>query len=106
MKLRWLVPGEKQPRAVESSSVSDVLALAMRLQTQAEDCVSEDHLLEMGRELGIRPEYVREALMLRRQSMRPDQAEKQTVAPTRPDGGSLVAATVRSLLTVFAVGLL
>ena len=55
MKLRWPIPGERQPRAVESSSVSEVLALAMKLQTQAEDRVSEDEVLEMGRE-GVVPE--------------------------------------------------
>src|SRR5439155_21461146 len=66
MEFRWLTHEERRPRAVESGSLSEVLALAQKLQAEGEGLVSEEQVIEMGRELGVRPEYVREALRLRR----------------------------------------
>src|SRR5215217_5221433 len=71
MEFRWLTSEEQRTRAVESRSLSEVLALAQRLQAEAEGQVTDDQVVEMGRELGVQPEYVREALSLRRRAAKP-----------------------------------
>src|SRR6188472_4466622 len=71
MEFRWLTPEEQKTRAVESASLAEVLALAQKLQAEGEARVHDDQVVEMGRELGIRPEFVREALRLRRGAVGP-----------------------------------
>ena len=74
MEFRWLTREERRASAVESGSLAEVLALAQRLQAEGEGLVGEEQVLEMGRELGVRPEYVREALRLRRGAVEPVRA--------------------------------
>src|SRR5262249_43067931 len=71
MEFRWLTTDEQRTRAVESSTLSDVLALAQQLQAEGEGSVGEEQVLEMGRELGVQPQYIREALRLRRRAEEP-----------------------------------
>jgi hypothetical protein len=105
MEFRWLTTEEQKTRTVESSSLSDVLALAQRLQAEGEGLTSDDQIVEMGRELGIRPEYVREALHLRRQSDRPARLTPGEVA-SRQIASSPLAALVQLFWFVFSVGML
>jgi hypothetical protein len=59
----------------------------------------------MGRELGVRPEYIREALRLRRRSGQP--ARSLQAQPTLPPTDhNPIAAVAQVLLTVFALGML
>lgn len=105
MEFRWLTTEERRTRAVESGSLSDVLALAQKLQSEGEGLVNEEQVVEMGRELGIRPDYVREALRLRRRSAQPARTlEADPVLP--PTDHSPIAAAGQVLLTVFALGML
>jgi hypothetical protein len=71
MEFRWLSPEEQRARAVETNSLAEVLSLAQKLQAEGEVLVSEEQAVEMGRELGVQPEYVREALRLSRRSPQP-----------------------------------
>jgi hypothetical protein len=71
MEFRWLTKEEQRTRGIESSSLPEVLTLAQKLQAEGEGLVSEAQVVEMGRELGIRPEHVREALCLRRAAQLP-----------------------------------
>jgi len=71
MEFRWLTTEEKRTHTVDSSDLPDVLALAQKLQAEGGGLVREDEVIEMGRELGVRPEYVREALRLRRRAATP-----------------------------------
>jgi hypothetical protein len=73
MEFRWLTREERQTHTVESGSLSEILALAQKLQAEGEGLVSEEQVIEMGQELGVRPEYAREALRLRRRSAQPAQ---------------------------------
>jgi hypothetical protein len=105
MEFRWLTSDERRTRAVESSSLSEVLALAQKLQAESDGLVSEDQLVEMGRELGVRPEYTREALRLRRRTAQP--ARTASPEPTLPPTDhNPIAAAAQVLLTVFAIGML
>src|SRR4029077_6170018 len=91
--------------AVESSSLSEVLALAQKLQAESDGLISEEQVMEMGRELGVRPDYVREALRLRRRSAQP--ARTLQPEPTLPPTDhNPIAAAAQVLLTVFALGML
>ena len=101
MEFRWLTHEERRPRAVESGSLSEVLALAQKLQGEGEGLVSEEQVIEMGRELGVRPEYVREALRLRRGPGAPAQA--LAAEPTPPVHPNPIAAAGQALLMVFAL---
>jgi hypothetical protein len=105
MEFRWLTSEERRLRAVESGSLSEVLALAQKLQAEGEGLVGEEQVVEMGRELGVRPEYVREALRLRRRSAQPARAvaPEPTLPPTDHNP---IAATAQVLLIVFALGML
>jgi hypothetical protein len=103
MEFRWLTPEERRARAVESGSLAEVLALAQQLQAEAEGLLSEEQVVEMGRELGIRPEYVREALALRQRVGQPAQPLPTPLhepADERPLG-----AVARALMVVFALAL-
>lgn len=105
MEFRWLTQDERRLRAVESGSLSEVLALAQKLQAEGEGLVGEEQVVEMGRELGVRPEYVREALRLRRRAAQPAHAAapEPTLPPTDHNP---IAAAAQVLLIVFALGLL
>ncbi len=50
--------------AQDAGAATEILTLALRLQTQSEQNLPDAHLVELGQELGIRPEYIREALLL------------------------------------------
>jgi hypothetical protein len=92
MEFRWLTSEEQQTRVVESQSLSEILALAQRLQAEADGQVSDDQVVEMGRELGVQPEYVREALNLRRRAASPattNLLSPQASVPGRPVSPSL-----------------
>jgi hypothetical protein len=105
MEFRWLTAEERRARSVESGSLSEVLALAQRLQAEGEVQVSEDQVVEMGRELGIQPEFVREALRLRRPAA--SSVRSPQPAPTLPPTDhNPIAAAGQVLLTVFALGML
>src|SRR5436305_14726419 len=81
MEFRWLTCDERRTGAVESQSLSEVLALAQKLQAEGDGLVSEEQVVDMGRELGVRPEYVREALRL---SGRAAQPRRRAPAETAP----------------------
>jgi hypothetical protein len=104
MEFRWLAAEEQRASAVESSSVGDVLALAQKLQAEGESLLSEDQTVEMGRELGIRPEYVREALRLR-QARPPAPVMAGEAAPV-PARHNPIAAVTRLFAGVFALSVL
>jgi hypothetical protein len=76
MEFRWLTTEEKRSRTVELESLSEVLALAQKLQAEGGGVVSEAEVVEMGRELGVRAEYVQEALRLRRRAGQPSPATR------------------------------
>ena len=105
MEFRWLSSDERRTRAVESSSLSEVLALAQKLEAESDGLVSEEQVVEMGRELGVRPEYVREALRLRGRAAQPGRTlqPEPTLPPTDHNP---IAAASQLLLTVFAIGML
>ena len=92
MEVRGLNPEERAARVVESSSVSEVLALAHKLQAEAEGLLTEEQLFELGRELGVEPQYVREALRLRHRAAQPVREAAAMPAP--------VAAEERCLISV------
>jgi hypothetical protein len=104
MEFRWLKPDERRGPVVDSGSLAEVLELAQKLQAEGEGLLSEEEVLQTGQELGIRPEYVREALALRQLAAQPAQAlHRRSVvssAAERP-----LAAVGQALLLVFAVGL-
>src|SRR2546426_168277 len=103
MEFRWLTSEERRTKTVESGSLAEVLALAQQLQAEAEGLLSEEQVVEIGRELGIRPEYVREALALRQRVPQPAQpmpAPRLEAADEWP-----LAAVVRALLLVFGLAL-
>lgn len=92
MEFRWLTKEEQRTRVVESSSLSDVLALAQKLQADDERLVSEEQVVEMGRELGVRPEHVREALRLHRGAAQPTSSLRTPPAvPAEPNPVTRVA---------------
>src|SRR5438876_8189503 len=105
MEFRWLTSDERRPRAVESNSLSEVLALAQRLQAEGDGLVSEEQVVEMGRELGVRPEYIREALRLRRRAAQPARTV-QSEPNLPPTDHNPITAAAQVLLTVFALGML
>src|SRR4029077_20640933 len=98
MEFRWLTNEERRTRTVESSALSEVLALAQKLQAEGEGLVSEEQAVEMGRELGLRPDYVHEALRLRGRAAQPARA-----LPPEPASHHPIAAAAQALGTVFAV---
>jgi hypothetical protein len=104
MEFRWLKPDEQRGPAVDSGSLAEVLELAQRLQAEGDGLLSEEEVIRTGKELGIRPEYVREALALRQLAAQPAQARPLrsvvSSAAERP-----LAAVGQALLLVFAVGL-
>jgi hypothetical protein len=104
MEFRWLAQEERQAQSVESGSLPEVLALAQKLQADAEGRLSEEQVTEMGRELGIQPEYVREALRLRR-SGPPVPEVVETAAHPERGGRSPVGAVAHFFMLVFAAGL-
>jgi hypothetical protein len=100
MEFRWLTREEQRPQAVESASLSEVLALAQKLQADSEGLVAEEQVVEMGRELGVRPEYVREALRLRRRVAQPAHNLPTEPAPT---GHNPIHAAASALVITFAL---
>jgi hypothetical protein len=102
MGFRWLTPEERRACTVESGSLAEVLALAQKLQAEGEELLTEEQVVEMGRELGIRPEYVCEALALRQRATQPARALQMEPEPReeRP-----LAAVGQTLLLLFAIGL-
>jgi hypothetical protein len=97
MEFRWLTPEEQRSRTVESNSLAEVLSLAQKLQADGEALVSEEQAVDMGRELGIRPEYIWEALRLRRRSSEPPprlHAEPTQASSDHPRSTIARAATV------------
>jgi hypothetical protein len=105
MEFRWLTCDEPRTRAVESQTLSEVLALAQKLQAEGDGLVSEEQVVDMGRELGVRPEHVREALRLRRRAAQPARTV-QTEPNLPPTDHNPIAAAAQVLLGVFALGLL
>jgi hypothetical protein len=105
MEFRWLTSDERRTRAVESQSLSEVLALAQKLQAESDGLVSEEQVVDMGRELGVRPEYVREALRLRGRAAQPARTV-QAEPNLPPTDHNPIAAAGQVLLTVFALGML
>jgi hypothetical protein len=99
MEFRWLTTEKQRSRAVESHTLSDVLALAQQLQAEAEGQVTDDQVVEMGRELGVQPEYIREALRLRRRPVASRVAPSQHpgLIDTSPSGSSLGRALTMGL---------
>jgi hypothetical protein len=105
MEFRWLTTEEQRTQAVESGTLSDVLALAQNLQAEGEGLVGDDQVIEMGRELGIRPEYVREALRLRRPT-RPSALALSSEPAHLSSRHNPLAAVAQLFLGVFAVSIL
>jgi hypothetical protein len=98
---------DKAVSSVDSHAMADILALALKLQAQGEEMVSTSQIVEMGRELGIHPEYVHEALRLKGRGPAP-----ATSAPMAADllrsqeADDAPARVTRTLVTLFAVGML
>jgi hypothetical protein len=103
MEFRWLSAEEQRARCVESRSLSEVLTLAQKLQAEADGLLTEEQVIETGRELGIRPEYVREALRLRQQPppLGPSPVAEATLAPFE----SRWAAVAQGFVVMGALGL-
>jgi hypothetical protein len=101
MEFRCVTQEERPAPAVESSSLSDVLALAQKLQAESDGLVNEEQVVEMGRELGVRPEYVRAAIRRHRRAAPP--ARRPSPEPAPPADHHPVLAAAQALLTVFAV---
>src|SRR5439155_3929282 len=100
LEFRWLTSEERRTTTVENGSLSEILALAQKLQAEGETRVSDDQVVEMGRELGVQPHYIHEALRLRRRaghSTRALQAEP-TLPPTDHNP---IASVAQVLLLVF-----
>lgn len=105
MEFRWLTTEERRGQTVENGSLTDILALAQKLQADGEGRVSEDQVVEMGRELGVRTEYIREALRLRCRSAQP--ARSLQPEPTLPPTDhNPIASVAQVLLLIFALGML
>jgi hypothetical protein len=105
MEFRWLTPEEKRTPVVAQTSLSEVLALAQQLQAEGDSHLGEEQVVEMGRELGVQPEYVREALRLRRRAAEPAAvlAEETRVCPS---AGNVVGVTANALVNLCALLLL
>ncbi len=97
MEFRWLTSEEQRTQVVEGGSLSEVLAQAQQLQAEAEGRFTEEQVVEMGRELGVRPEYVREALRRRGRPAAPARA----MPSSHPE-----APVARPLATIGRAGLL
>jgi hypothetical protein len=104
MEFRWLKPDERRGAAVESGSLAEVLELAQRLQAEGEGLLSEEEVIQTGQELGIRPEYVREALALRQLAAQPAQARPLGSISVKGDERPL-AVVGQALLLMFALTL-
>jgi hypothetical protein len=107
MESRWLTTEEQRTRTVESGSLSEILALAQQLQTENEGLMTEAQVVEMGRELGIQPEYVRQALRRTRAVAEPETTREPpgemrslVVEEGPPDEGPL-RAVGNTLLVLF-----
>lgn len=99
---RW-IPEKAEARGLESESVTEVLALALQLQSDAGGLLSEEQVIEMGRELGIAPHHVRAAMRLR-QGVGP--SASAVPRPTDDAPGNRVLAWVgRALLVLLGVGM-
>jgi hypothetical protein len=105
MEFRWLTPEEKRTPVVAQTSLAEVLALAQQLQAEGESLVGEEQVVEMGRELGVQPEYIREALRLRRRAAEPA-AVLATEVNTAPPAPNLIAVTANVLVNLCAFLLL
>jgi hypothetical protein len=95
-----LIREEQQTRTVESGDLSDVLALAQKLQAEGGGVVSEVEVVEMGRELGVRAEYVQEAQRLRRRADQPSPAKRALADKPRGEpnaSGRVVQAALLGL---------
>jgi hypothetical protein len=105
MEFRWLTTEENRTRTVEIETLPELLALAQKLQAEGGGLVREDEVIEMGRELGVRPEYVREALRVRRREAQP---RRRVIAETELPAAEHhpLAATARALFTLFGLLLL
>jgi hypothetical protein len=102
MEFRCVTQEERRAPAVESSSLSEVLALAQKLQAESDGLVHEEQVVEMGRELGVRPEYVRAAIRRHRRASPPARRLPAEPAPPPADHHPILAAA-QALLTIFAV---
>ncbi len=102
MEFRCVTQEERPAPAVESSSLSEVLALAQKLQAESDGLVNEEQVVEMGRELGVRPEYVRAAVRRHRRTAPPSRRLPPEPVPPPADHHPILAAA-QALLTVFAV---
>jgi len=105
MEFRWLTTEEKRSRSVEIGSLPEVLALAQKLQAEGGGFVREDEVVEMGRELGVRPEFVREALRLSGRETQPRRRTPEETASPASEHNPLGAAA-RALFMVFGLLLL
>jgi hypothetical protein len=102
-----LATQERAVSAVDNHALSEILALALKLQAREDETLSEAQVLEMGRELGIRPEFVYEALRLKGRASSP--ATTETAVHHRRlvvDGDGAIATVTRTLISLFALGML
>src|SRR5438874_3114335 len=102
-----LATQERAVSAVDDHALSEILALALKLQAQEDETLSEAQVLEMGRELGIRPEFIHEALRLKGRFPNPTPLEMDAPHPRLvSDGDGAIATVARTLLSLFALGML
>lgn len=113
MEDRWPVPEPGRARRVESDSASEILALAQRLQAEASGLLSEEQVIEMGRELGLEPRHVREAIRLRQPIARVSPPAAAPVATTpgatpflsSAEGSEPLAAVGRAFVVIFGLAM-
>lgn len=105
MEFRCVTQEERRAPAVESSALSEVLALAQRLQAESDGLINEAQVVEMGRELGVRPEYVRAAIRRHQRAVPPARPAPSEPLPPPPDHQPVLAAS-QALVTICAVLLL
>jgi hypothetical protein len=105
MDRRWLFPEQGGQHGMESDSASEILALAQKLQADATGLLTEQQVIEMGRELGLEPRYVREAIRLRQPVARVDPAPAGDLMTLPEEGGEPLAAVGRALAILFALAM-
>jgi hypothetical protein len=105
MDRRWLFPDRGGERGVESDSASEILALAQKLQAEASGLLTEEQVIEMGRELGVEPRYVRDAIRLRQPVAHLDAPPAHELLMPGQEGSEPLAAVGRALAILFALAM-
>jgi hypothetical protein len=103
MDRRWLFPEQERQHGMERDSAPEILALAQKLQAEAGGLLTEEQVIEMGRELGLEPRYVREAIRLRQPVARADPSPAPLVLAE--ESGEPLAAVGRALAILFALAM-